>query len=51
MYAFFRLFSGVARIFCQLSESDEVIVFFPGSNFRRESYVRRHVCHTTVVVM
>ena len=25
--------------------------FFPGSNLHCESYVRRHVCHTTVVVM
>ena len=25
--------------------------FFSGSNFCPESYVRRHVCHTTVVVM
>ena len=33
------------------SESDEVTVFFSGSNFHPKSYVRRYVCHTTVVVM
>ena len=36
--------------FVNCSESDKVTVFFSGSNFRPESYVRRHVCHTTVVV-
>ena len=27
------------------------LYFFPGSNLRCESYVRRHVCHTTAVVI